>query len=64
MTLFAVSALHSDAAGGDGSAQRVFVPGEFDLCPLALTFKLVRARLQTRLSCEYGANPFSGSRDI
>jgi len=31
---------------------------------LTLTFKLVRARDQTRLSCELGANPFSSSRDI
>ena len=29
-----------------------------------LTFKLVRARDQTRLPCEFGANPFSGSRDF
>jgi len=27
---------------------------------LTLTFKLVRARNQTRLPCELGANPFSG----
>jgi len=25
---------------------------------------LVRARDETRLPCEYGANPFSGFRDI
>ena len=31
---------------------------------LTLTFKLVRARDQTRLPCEFGANLFSGSRDI
>jgi len=30
---------------------------------LTLTFKLVRARDQTRLPCEFGANPFSSSRD-
>jgi len=29
-----------------------------------LNFKLVRARGKTRLSCELGANPFSGSQDI
>ena len=29
--------------------------------PLTLTFKLVRVRDQTRLLCEYGTNPFSGS---
>jgi len=29
-----------------------------------LTFKLVRARDETRLLCEFGTNPFSGSRDI
>jgi len=29
-----------------------------------LTFKLVRARDQTRLTSEFGANPFSGSGDI
>jgi len=31
---------------------------------VTLTFKLVRARDQTRLPREFGANPFSGSRDI
>jgi len=34
------------------------------LPPEPLTFKLVRARDETRLPCEFGANPFSGSRDI
>jgi len=32
--------------------------------PLTLTFKLVRARDQICLPCEFGANPFSGSQDI
>jgi len=32
--------------------------------PLTLTFKLVWARGQTRLRCEFGANPFSDSRYI
>jgi len=31
---------------------------------VTLTFKLVQAMDQTRLLCEFGANPFSGSRDI
>jgi len=31
---------------------------------LTLIYKLVRARAQTRLPCEFGANPFSGSGDI
>ena len=31
---------------------------------VTFTFKLVRARNQTRLPCEFGANLFSGSRDI
>jgi len=31
MTLFAASAFHSVAAEGDGSAQRVFVPGDLDV---------------------------------
>jgi len=31
---------------------------------VTLTFKLVRARDQRRLPGEFGANPFSGSRDI
>jgi len=30
VTLFAASAFHSVAAGGDASAQRVFVPGDLD----------------------------------
>jgi len=29
-----------------------------------MTFKLVQAKDQTRLPCQFGANPFSGSRDI
>ena len=41
-----------------------FVPDDFDLWSLTLTFKLVRARNQTRLPCEFGANPFSSSRNI
>jgi len=32
--------------------------------PSTLTFKIVRARDQARLPCEFGANPVSGSRDI
>jgi len=32
--------------------------------PLTLIFKLVRARDQTRLPCEFGTNPFSDSKDI
>jgi len=31
---------------------------------VTLTFKLVRAMDQTGLPCEFGSNPFSGSRDI
>ena len=31
---------------------------------VTLTFDLDQARDQTRLPCEFGANPFSGSRDI
>jgi len=31
---------------------------------LTLTFKLIRARDETRLPCEFGANLFSDSRDI
>ena len=43
--------------------------GKFHFCHwwpwlLTLTFKLVWARDQTRFPCEFGANPFSGSRDI
>ena len=35
-----------------------------NLSLMTLTFKLIPARDQTRLSCEFGAYPFSGSRDI
>jgi len=31
---------------------------------VTLTFKLVRARDQTRIVCEFGANPFSASPGI
>jgi len=47
-----------------GRKMPFFVPSDLDLLPLTLTFKLVRARGQTRLPCEFGANLFSGSRDI
>jgi len=46
-----------------GPKNAVFIPGDLAR-PLTLTFKLIRARDQTRLPCEFGANPFSGSRDI
>ena len=36
-----------------------FFLGDLDLWPLTLTFKLIRARDQTRLLCEFGANPFA-----
>jgi len=42
----------------------VFVSGDLDLWSMTLTFKLVWVRDQRRLPCEFGANPFSGSRDI
>jgi len=41
-----------------------FVPCDLDLWSLTLTFKLFRARDQARLPYKFGANPFSGSRDI
>jgi len=31
---------------------------------VTLTFKLVQTRDQTHLPCEFGANPFSSSRDV
>ena len=31
---------------------------------LIFTFKIIRARDQTRIPCEFGPNPFTGSRDI
>ena len=45
--------------GGVRAALRP-VPGDFDLWP----FKLFWARDQTRLPCEFGANPFSRFPDI
>jgi len=36
----------------------------FYLWPLTLTLKLILAMDQTRLPCEFVANPFSGSQDI
>jgi len=62
VTLFAACMFHCVTAGGDWSAQRVFVAD--DLRPLTLTFKLVQARDQTRLSCKFGLNLLSSSRDI
>ena len=55
MTLFAASALQCIFNGEE------ICPGDLDLSPLTLTFKLTRAKDQTRLPCEFGANPLSGS---
>jgi len=41
-----------------------FCPGDLDLWLLTLTFKLVWSRNQTRLPCEFAANPFSSSGNI
>jgi len=60
VTSLATSTFHSVVAGGDGSGQRVFCHGW--PCPLTLTFKLVRARDQTHLPREFGANPFQPFR--
>jgi len=46
------------------SSFSVFVPGDLDLWPLTLSFKLFWARDQTRLPCEFGAIPLNGIRDI
>ena len=62
VTSIAASEFHSVAARGDGSEKHVFCP--WWPWPLTLTLKLVRARDQTRLPCEFGGNPFSGSWDI
>ena len=42
----------------------VFVLGDLDLWSLTLTFKFVQASDQACLPGEFGANPFSGCRDI
>jgi len=47
---------------GDGSGQRVCC--SWWPWPLTLTFKLVRARDQTRFPSEFGSNPFSRSPGI
>jgi len=62
MTLFADSAFHSITAWGWRECTKHFCLWWPQL--LILPFKLVRARDQTRLPSEFGANPFSGSRDI
>jgi len=51
----------------EGPKNTVFlslVTSTFDLWPLTMTLKLVRARDQTRLPHEFGVNPFSSSGDI
>ena len=45
-----------------GPKNTIFVPDDLDLWPCLLTFKLIWARGQTRLPCEFGPNPFSDSR--
>ena len=54
----------SSAIPGISAENPVFVYGDLNHWPLTLTFKLFWARDQTRYSCEFGANPFSGSQDI
>jgi len=44
-----------------GPKNAIYVPGDLDLWPWPSNF---RARDQLRLPCEFGANPFSGFRDI
>jgi len=61
MTLLVVTALQC-IVSGDIRRKLCFCP--LWPWPLTLTFELFRARDQTRLPCELGANPFSGSRDI
>ena len=58
VTLFAASALQCIFNGEE------ICPGDLDLSPLTLTFKLVRARDQARFPRVFGANLFSRSRDI
>jgi len=41
-----------------------FVPRDLDLLASTLPFRLIQAKDQTRLPCEFVANPFSSSRDI
>jgi len=55
---------HSFAAGGWRECTARFNPGDLDLWPLTVTFKLAQARDQTRLPGEFGINPFSHSRFI
>jgi len=61
VTLFAATAFHYVTAGGMG------VHSAF-LSLVTLTFdydsQTRPSENQTRLSCEFGANPFSGSRDF
>jgi len=47
---------------GDGTAERAFCPWWPWL--FTMTFKLIQARDQTHITCKFGANPFSSSRDI
>jgi len=59
------SCIHKPHAGRRKAREMpFFVPGDLDLWHLTLTFKVVWARHKTRFPCEFGANPFSGSRDI
>ena len=62
MMSFAASAFHSVTAGGNGTGQRIFCP--WWLWRFTLIFKLVQARDQTHLPCEFGAYLFSHSRNI
>ena len=62
MTLFAVSAFHSVTAGVARECKVRFL--SFVILTFDLDIQIIWARDQIHLFCEFGANPFSGFRDI
>jgi len=55
---------HKPHAGHQNGRKMLFCPTPWWPWPLNLTFKLVWAKDQTHLPCEFGANPFSSSQGI
>ena len=47
-----------------GPKMPIFVAGYLKLSRFHLDLKLFRARERTYIPCEFGANPFSCSRDV
>jgi len=56
--------LRHKAHAGRRKARKCFVPGDLDRLTFDFDLQIRPSEGQTRHPCEFGTNPFSGSRDI